>query len=226
MSNEDDKLLEDYLAGDSDLSRRYREEAGGESPPPEIDDRLRAAARREVRAGPSRLARWQRTWTAPLATAAVLVLAVGVTLLTLRQPNAPPTPAQSPTAQPQSGAAGSTAPRSQGIQQLQYAPRTEEAAPRSTMSAPQPGAAGAAAPSEGARLRRTAPEKAPAAGSPAAASNLAAPKDYQADPGTWLAHVRALAAKGDSEAARDSLVQFTKHYPNYPVPDDLTPVLK
>ncbi|MGA8261933.1 MAG: hypothetical protein WB783_17105, partial [Arenicellales bacterium] len=110
MSNADDKLLEDYLAGDSRLSQRYREETGSEGPPPEIDDRLRAAARLEVRAGPTRLARWQYTWTPTLAAAAVLVLAVGVTLLTLRQPgvreqSTPPTSVPSQAPQPRAGTA-------------------------------------------------------------------------------------------------------------------------
>ena len=54
--------------------------ASREEPPAVLDDAIRAAARREVGAGPSR-ARHMRSW--PLATAAVVtVFAVGIVQLT------------------------------------------------------------------------------------------------------------------------------------------------
>lgn len=68
---------------DAKLSARYRELAS-EEPSVVIDDAIRAAARRAVA---SRRASFERRWAAPVSIAAVLVLAVGVTLrMQLEQP--------------------------------------------------------------------------------------------------------------------------------------------
>ena len=73
---------------DSKLDAAWRA-ASREEPPAAIDDALRAAARRAVRAGPART-RHQRTW--PLAAAAVVAaLAIGILQLTPTEQVAPPT---------------------------------------------------------------------------------------------------------------------------------------
>lgn len=59
------------MTDEAEISKKYRE-LGTEEPPRALDEAILAAARREAGAG--------RRWYAPLATAAVLVLAVAVTL--------------------------------------------------------------------------------------------------------------------------------------------------
>lgn len=74
-------------ARDSKLSSLYQ--AGEQlEPPPDFDDQILAAARKEVRAGPRRAARTGLSpWLIPLSTAAVLVLTVSmVTLMRHEQP--------------------------------------------------------------------------------------------------------------------------------------------
>jgi len=85
MSADDDRLLEEYLESDSELSRHYRRANGGEQPPEWLDGRIKAMARREIGASSYRARGWRLAWTAPLAAAAVLVLAVGVALHVARE---------------------------------------------------------------------------------------------------------------------------------------------
>jgi len=68
-----DRELEQYLAGDSKLSRRYRD-ASAESAPPELDEAILARARAELKRKPPSLNRL----LAPLALAASVVLGVNL----------------------------------------------------------------------------------------------------------------------------------------------------
>lgn len=70
MTEPDDKELQDYLHGDSKLSRAYRE-ASHEQPPAHLDRRILAQARAAVRPG------WTRA-LAPVALAASVVLGVNL----------------------------------------------------------------------------------------------------------------------------------------------------
>ena len=54
--------------------------ASDEMPPAGLDDRIRAAARREVGAGPRRRSRWS-AWQVPVSLAAVVVLSVTIVLM-------------------------------------------------------------------------------------------------------------------------------------------------
>src|SRR6185503_13251972 len=69
------------MTDDEKVAQRYRE-LEAEEPPRLLDDAILAAARRQAGAGPAALSsrRSRQRWYAPLATAAVLVLAVAVTL--------------------------------------------------------------------------------------------------------------------------------------------------
>ena len=69
----DDRELEQYLKGDSPLSRRYRD-ASAESAPPELDEAILAQARAELRRKPVGINRW----LAPVALAASVVLGVNL----------------------------------------------------------------------------------------------------------------------------------------------------
>lgn len=73
MTEPDDRELEQYLQGDSPLSRRYRE-ASRESAPPELDETILAQARREVRLRPLGINRW----LTPVALAASVLLGINL----------------------------------------------------------------------------------------------------------------------------------------------------
>jgi hypothetical protein len=92
--DEDD--LQAFLDGKSALSRRYEEEAKDEQPPAHVDSAILAASRWAVGADNNRAARrraapwWRRLrfvqWSVPLAMAAVVGLAVTLTLTIERDP--------------------------------------------------------------------------------------------------------------------------------------------
>ena len=77
----DDELLQEYLEGDSALSRLYRESAD-EQPGAELDARIRARAHNNL-ARDRRVAHspFARNWMVPTSLAAVLVLSVSVVVL-------------------------------------------------------------------------------------------------------------------------------------------------
>jgi negative regulator of sigma E activity len=74
----DIKALDEYLKGNSDISRRYRE-LGSEDVPPELDRRVLDEARAAVASGGGRSRAWLR-WGAPVALAASVILAVTVVI--------------------------------------------------------------------------------------------------------------------------------------------------
>ena len=76
----DDADLPENPEREPALDRAYAA-AEREEPPARLDNAIRAAARREVGAGPSLLASARRTWHVPVSLAAVLVLSA--TLVTL-----------------------------------------------------------------------------------------------------------------------------------------------
>jgi hypothetical protein len=216
MSTRDDKDLEQYLAGDSELSGQYRREAGDDAPPPEIDARLRAAARREVGAGPARRPRLA-AWTRPLAAAAVVLLAVGVTLQLLKEPETRfydqaepvmekqqvPVERRERRSAPEPAAAPASKPTEEEGLMLEEAP--SQAVGRSLSGAPADGGAG---------------ESDAAADRAGAAST----EDAMA-PAAWLNRIRDLASQGRAQAALDSYARFKQRYPDYPVPGDLLDLL-
>jgi len=69
----DDRELEQYLQGDSPLSRRYRD-ASAEGSPPDLDEAILAQARAELKRKPPSLNRY----LAPVALAASVVLGVNL----------------------------------------------------------------------------------------------------------------------------------------------------
>jgi len=74
---QDDRELEEYLSGQSPLSRRYRE-LGNEQPPPELDAKILGAARAESRVVPLRR-RLQR-WAPAIAVAATLLICLSLVI--------------------------------------------------------------------------------------------------------------------------------------------------
>jgi len=130
------------MTDDGDISRRYRELAR-EEPPRHLDDAIRAAARRAVGTRPAPLVvpTGRQRWYFPLAAAAVIVLAVAVTLHVEReQPgeeiaSAPPAPAASPPLEPRAEA---QAQKPQSAPQPERRRKTESAESRELRDAAPP----------------------------------------------------------------------------------------
>ncbi len=112
--NDKDRSLDEYLRGDSPVSRAYREEAQ-ELPPAHLDARILAEANRAGTAA-KRVAKspFSSYWMVPASLAAILVLAVSVVVLLQFEPEkfdyAPkyatePTTAAEPARQPADRAA-------------------------------------------------------------------------------------------------------------------------
>ncbi|MFV1998336.1 MAG: hypothetical protein ACC641_10035 [Acidiferrobacterales bacterium] len=72
--------LEEYLSGDSGLSRTYRQQTK-EEPSNAMDETLRTAARRELGAGPRHIINpFGRHWAVPASLAAVFLLSIGLVM--------------------------------------------------------------------------------------------------------------------------------------------------
>lgn len=221
MSADDDRFFDEYLEGNSPLSRLYRETVDGdETPSPEVDEQLRAAARREVGAGLRPARSRLTTWYRPLAAAAVITLVVGVTLQVIEQNRGlrpgetasmeRAAPAGKAEEKPASGAAGADAPAPRALEYRQAKPPREAPAQES-----------AAPPAED--TTRVSPATAP----DAAAEPLDAPGAAGApDPRTWMNNVRELAVRGELAKARQSLANLRERYPGYPVPPELQTLLE
>ena len=105
----DDRLLDEYLRGDSALSRAYRE-TGREEPPAHLDAAILAQARAATvprRGGKPR-------WFMPLSLAATVVLSVGVVLLLSRE-GVTPVPMETPSPMPVAPAPKLTAPTAPAV---------------------------------------------------------------------------------------------------------------
>lgn len=108
------------MSDDPKLSQRYRE-LPREEPPRRLDDAILAKARRAVRARPAPLVApsGRRRWYVPVAAAAIIVLAVAVTLHVERErpdpemvasPTTSPAPREEPRAMPTQPPAAGPAP--------------------------------------------------------------------------------------------------------------------
>lgn len=76
--HQNDKELENYLKGNSELSRRYREEAAVQ-PPKQLDDAVLAAAREEPgKPGGNVFRLFPRDWYRPLSKVALLVVCISL----------------------------------------------------------------------------------------------------------------------------------------------------
>lgn len=99
----DDRLLDEYLRGDSPLSRVYRE-TEREEPPAHLDAAILAQAKAAVGARRSK-----PRWFMPLSLAATVVLSIGVVLLMSRE-GVTPVPMETPVLKPTTPAVTEKAP--------------------------------------------------------------------------------------------------------------------
>jgi hypothetical protein len=205
---------------DDKISRRYRELARDE-PPRQVDQAILAAARRAVDARPAQLVAptWRRRWYFPLAAAAIIVLAVAVTVHVERQ-SPDLEVAEAPVQQEQAPAA--TAP-------------TEP--PRPTTRDPKPEApqeprqrnAKALADSEQRQVAPAAPAASPPETSTSGArdsvraeaqsvmreKSAALGAVARVSPEQWLQGIADLRRQGRHDEADKALAEFRRAYPDY-----------
>lgn len=227
---EQDRELEDYLAGRSPVSRAYRQ-AAPEEPGAELDTRIREAARATV---PRFSERGRPRWLLPLSAAAAVLLAftlliemqkegfgpVPVEKMEPAAPVAAPAPSagtqmQEPMAAPAPEPASTEPPGVERRALQKSLPQPFPAAPESASDAAAPvgSAAGSAAP------RREGP--APAEAMPEAAEGRPRADLEEEPPEAWIERIRRLIAEGQTEAAKTEYGKFRVRFPEHPLPEDL-----
>ncbi len=201
---------------DVGVSERYRA-LGREEPPPELDAAILAAARRR-----------RARWAVPVSIAAVVVLAVGVTLrvqieerkdaeqIALSpQVMQAPAPADELARQARRDAAPARAPAASPP------PAALESPARAAQEAPASRAQAAPEALVGARKREAPAEAAADRAAPAgrASASVAVGKISAAPetPEQWLERIAKLREAGKAREADASLAEFKKRYPDYKI---------
>ena len=232
------------MTDDDDISRRYRE-LPREEPPRHLDDAILAAARRAVHTRPAPLVvpSGRQRWYFPLAAAAIIVLAVAVTVhMEREQPSeelmssattpAAAAPAVEPSAREMARnetAAPAEKPKperrrkAESTDSRQLRDQAPVAPPPELQKAPEPApppttaqdAVGNVAQSaSGVLLERSEAPK--AAQGARAATSLSA---YAAQsPEQWLQGIADLRKQCRHEEADKELAEFRKRYPDYKIP--------
>ncbi len=249
MSEPEDKdqHFQDYLHGDSELSRAYRS-VSTETPPAHLDARIRSQARRAVR-GPRHawLSPFGRDWTTPLVLAAVLVLAIGLIRLLPTETGEPLVPtatgplesdAEAP-ALPAPPAGGSHAPaRDVQIQSTGKPGVSREQTPAFlSPSAPSHTFEQRATPHSAAKKRSVELRRGKQAPAGISMESKPYPREFSTDtlsrttreqdsvqdtePETWLRQIETLFQQGKQLEAEQSLRAFRIHHPAYPLPESL-----
>ena len=229
---------------DDAVSRRYRELPADE-PPRALDEAILAASRRAVHTHPAPLVApaGRQRWYVPLAAAAVIVLAVGLTLrVQLEQPAVEDvTPAQTTVLKDD---APKAAPRVESRAFSEEKPRSAQAPRREAQgaaSAPSPfpaqpaeaPAVAAAPPPSGApkaAQMRAAPaprsddaardnaERGSAAGALSMKKHL---QEAEETPEKMLERIAELRRAGKQDEADKALAEFRKRFPDYKLSDEM-----
>lgn len=204
---------------DAKVSARYRK-LTREEPPRHLDDAILAAARRATASRPAPLVAptGRRRWYFPVAAAAIIVLAVAVTIHVERQERdfEVADPVTKDAAAPDRQAAAAPKPEQDRLARREEKQRPMEppAAPPAAAAARESARADAAANSEAqpearAKLRaeRIVEQKVAVAG-------LAATSPEQ-----WLQGIADLKRQGRNEEAENQLAEFRNRYPDYRIPE-------
>ena len=218
---------------DKKVSERYRE-LPREEPPRALDDAILAASRRAVQARPAPLVAptGRRRWYVPLAAAAVITLAVAVTLHVERDRPGEEVDAVSSAMKVQE-APKAEVPKAQAPK---VAEATRAEASKPARKEPQPFAAERRADSAGALSAPAAPPAAEAEQRNdvgAASSGARVMRDervraqsqmartVEQSPEAELERVARLRAAGRHEEADKALAEFRKRYPDYQIPPEM-----
>lgn len=208
---------------DDRVSRAYRE-LRGDGPGPAIDAAIQAAARRAVGARPGGARRWQ----VPVSVAAVLALAIGVSLQVDREK-----PVDADDTPLPSGSAEYPVPQAEAVAPTEERPAIASAPVQADKPA---AAAGPAAPVEPLRaapqaVPRPAPQDVPRAAPPVmqrekseaprdAASLEKQAADALEPPERRLERISELRAKGLHEEADRALAEFRRLHPGYRISEE------
>jgi hypothetical protein len=178
---------------DARVSEHYRA-LGREEPAPEIDAAILAASRRR-----------RSRWAVPVSIAAVVVLAVGVTLrVQLEKPEV----AEPLVLQPKVMRAPAAAkPAMKSMRETAPLAAREEPARDEARARPAPAS----------------PASPPAGAAASAPADIALGKISRAPetPEQWLERIAKLRAAGRDREADESLVEFKRRFPDYRIPDKM-----
>jgi hypothetical protein len=242
MGKDQDKHLDEYLSGSDGLSSLYAQGRNDE-PSPVVDKKILQAARNAIPEKASGTGPFSGNWKIPVALAAVLVLAVGISITLERQTGSKsyrverysPEVSSPPTAKPKPA-------KKKEAERLRQSDRVQSKQPATPAAEPMLEAAPATArdkvnkpvapePAAEDVLQAPAnlePEQAAPMGN--AAEGLMKQQDEEtkltepAEPETaerWLQSIRDLVKQNKIDEAKQQLVDFRRVYPDYPLPEEL-----
>jgi negative regulator of sigma E activity len=205
---------------DAKVSARYRELAR-EEPPRHVDDAILAAARRATASRPAPLVApsGRRRWYVPVAAAAIIVLAVAVTVHVERQQpdfevaEQQAAPVQTPATEPapkRDSSAPADLQKSQTSSSRPAAPAPKSAEPLAGLRESQRSDTASSAAQARTEARAMRSER----GAEQKLIGLAA-----ASPEQWLQGIVDLKRQGRDEEAEKQLGDFRKRYPDYRIPE-------
>jgi type IV secretory pathway VirB10-like protein len=223
------------MSDDPRISGRYRE-LPREEPPRALDDAILAASRRAVDSRPAPLVvpTGRRRWYFPVAAAAIIVLAVAVTVHVERErPSEEIVSAVEPQKevmadQARSEPARRAEPKPFAVEPPPPPPLPSEARKEKAAAAPslpEPAAAPPSALAKRADEANAQPRQAEGARARSEVmARAAAPvsRFSGATPEQWLLAIEDLKRQGKHEEAQRELTEFRKRYPNYRIPEAIT----
>ena len=196
---------------DPKVSQRYRE-LGAEEPPTELDAEILAASRRtaETRLAPLVPPTGRRRWYFPVAAAAIITLAVAVTVHVERQQPDAEDIAPPPAAPPRESPAKPAAPREFARERGGASRNSQAAKPAASPATPA-----SHSPVADAMQERRSAESVQA---PARLLGQVAKAD---SPEAALERIAELRRQGKHDEADKALAEFRRRYPDYRIAEEM-----